>query len=368
MDITTRNFFKLLRAGTFGSEEEIEPMSAWKWNQVYAYALSHHVAALLWDGVERCSSQFFMQLPDTLRQVWSESTRQTEEAFRRQTAVTAELTDIYGRMHVRPILVQGAALAHLYETPAHRLPETISVFLPFDTQGAKADEWARGNASITADADRVFTFEWKEEKVENRHRLLNLTNQLHQHTLKHIVEQSIRQEQATYTQINGVRIETLSPTLSMLLLLLQIAKAMLNEGICLKNVVDMGVFLRRQGDRVDFVTLQEWTSKLGLQRVANLTGSLLIVLLNFGEDELPFVTVQKKQDAKQSETVLHNCRNASVEDWYFKQGTDVFVHTANTSAMIEHLRHSMRYFGYYPSESITNFFSVFAHSLSHIEE
>jgi hypothetical protein len=162
--------------------------------------------------------------------------------------------------------------------------------------------------------------------------------------------------------------ETLSPTLSVLLILLQASRAMLNEGIYLKDVIDLGIFLRRQGDRVDFVLLQEWLSKIGLQRAGNLIGDLLIVFLGFGEDELPFVSEQKRQSIKRSETDLFHLRNASTEEWYFKQGTDVFVHTANKSAMIGHLRHSLRYFGYYPSEGITNFFSVFAHSLSHIEE
>ena len=36
--------------------------------------------------------------------------------------------------------------------------------------------------------------------------------------------------------------------------------------------------------------------------------------------------------------------------------------------MFSHVRRSARYFHYYPSESLTNFFASFVHSLSHIEE
>ena len=46
----------------------------------------------------------------------------------------------------------------------------------------------------------------------------------------------------------------------------------------------------------------------------------------------------------------------------------IFVHNSNTSAMFSHVRRSARYFRYYPSESVTNFFASFVHSLSHIEE
>ena len=145
------------------------------------------------------------------------------------------------------------------------------------------------------------------------------------------------------------------------------ARSILNEGISLKLVVDLGVFLRRRGDRVDFVTLQEWIDRLALQRSANLVASLLMGLLCFGADELPFATPNADKDIRRMMKDLFSQRT-STDDLCFKQGSDVFVHAANSSALFSHIHHSARYFSYYPSESITNFFAVFAHSLSHIEE
>jgi hypothetical protein len=56
-------------------------------------------------------------------------------------------------------------------------------------------------------------------------------------------------------------------------------------------------------------------------------------------------------------------------DWYFQQGEDnFFVHNTNSTAMFWYVKRSARYFKYYPSETLTNFLSSFAHSLSHIEE
>ncbi len=53
MDVVQRNFFRLLRSGTFGGHEPVEPMSAYKWNRLYQMALMHGVAALTADGIER---------------------------------------------------------------------------------------------------------------------------------------------------------------------------------------------------------------------------------------------------------------------------------------------------------------------------
>ena len=61
-------------------------------------------------------------------------------------------------------------------------------------------------------------------------------------------------------------------------------------------------------------------------------------------------------------------KNSHAEEWYFSQGKNIFVHTSNSSAMLWHVRRSAKYFRYYPSETMTNFFTSFAHSLSHIEE
>jgi hypothetical protein len=36
--------------------------------------------------------------------------------------------------------------------------------------------------------------------------------------------------------------------------------------------------------------------------------------------------------------------------------------------MLWSVRRSAKYFRYYPTETVTNFFTSFAHSLSHIEE
>ena len=73
MNIIERNFYRLLRAGAFGTEEQIEPLSAWKWNRLYQLSEMHDVAPLLYKGIERCHDQFFLQIPAELLQHWSQA-------------------------------------------------------------------------------------------------------------------------------------------------------------------------------------------------------------------------------------------------------------------------------------------------------
>lgn len=92
-------------------------------------------------------------------------------------------------------------------------------------------------------------------------------------------------------------------------------------------------------------------------------------VFRFDSDELPFMTalVAKKKGKVAVSEVLAVSRE-NTDDWYFTQGNHIFVRSNNSSAMLWHIRHSMKFMRYYPAETFTNFFVALAHSLSHIEE
>ena len=89
MDITTRNFFRLLRAGAFGKQEKVEPMSACKWRKTMQLAVVHGVEMETYQGIEVLSEQFFVQLiPADIRTEWANKAYATE---RRDASKSSEL-------------------------------------------------------------------------------------------------------------------------------------------------------------------------------------------------------------------------------------------------------------------------------------
>ena len=102
--------------------------------------------------------------------------------------------------------------------------------------------------------------------------------------------------------------------------------------------------------------------------MVQITAMLLVKLLHFQPEELPFM--QPTTDDKMERQVREMLRqkNSHAEQWYFEQGKNIFVHTSNSQAMLWHVRRSAKFFRYYPAETLTNFITTFAHSLSHIEE
>jgi hypothetical protein len=341
MNIIERNYFRLLRAGAFDSWEDIEPMSAWKWRQVLVLAERTGLTALLLDGVETCQDQFFMQLTDALRAEWTEKARAQCRQYDEAAAKVAALLAAQSRQQWRPILMEPWTTSCLYPRPSRHRVCPVTIFFPYSTQGAKADEWALAQ-DATADATHkyVLRYEWQGLDVEHRQRMMLLNNKLNNSTLQDIIEKERLEGGTTHADIGGQRVETVAPTLGMLMAILGIIKASLSEGLCLWKFVDMGMLLRRQGDRVDFVKLQDWIEALHFERMAQFIGSVLTGLLGFTTDEVPFMRASgASADALATEALQEDGE-----------------------------RSAARYIRFCPGESISSVVASITHSLGNVEE
>lgn len=155
-------------------------------------------------------------------------------------------------------------------------------------------------------------------------------------------------------------------TIYLLRLIVSNVNAMYSGGISLRGIIQLGQYLRTRGDKVDFVKLDTWLTKLHIQRMAQLEGSVLIQFFNFEQDEIPFVKMVERGASKLTvRSLYYNIKD--MEDIKFQESQVGFVHTTG-GTMRKNLRRSMRYFGYAPIETTCNFLNSFFKSLSEIEE
>lgn len=269
MDVTTRNFLRLLRAGAFNRQEPIEPLSAWKWHRLLQLALMHDVEQYVYQGVICCKEQFFVHFPEQLMNEWK-------------------------NQH-------------------------------FDNE---SDEI---NVMISPD------------------RLTNPKLNLKLQTI--LNEESISAESR-----------------QMLMKLVGVTRFIMNAGIPVKPVIETAIFIRQAGNQIDYARMQEWIEELKLRPMTQLIGTLLIRMMHMEPEELPFMMPEDKSLMDKRIQKILKLKNKNTEEWYLSQGKNIFVHTSNPSSLLWHIRQSTRLFRYYPSETLTNFFASFAHSLSHIEE
>ena len=276
MNIIQRNFFRLIRIGAFEQKEQIEPMSVYKWGQLFQLAVMHDVAGYVYEGLQHCKDQFFLHLTDKQWQLWEKTIQEIRKKAR-----------------------------NVEEEP---------------------DEFLRAD---------------------------HLTNPLLNKKLQTILDD----EQSDIH------------TRQVLLTIIRVSRHILNEGVPIRQLVELGICLRTDGHHADFTTLGKWLKTLQLQQVAKLEASLLMELLGFEKEEIAFAGSKRDKNVEQVAQELIEFTNARARDFYFSQDAgNIFVHTSNGSAMLGHIHRSARYFRYFPSETLTNFFASFAHSLSHIEE
>ncbi|NPD91446.1 nucleotidyltransferase family protein [Xylanibacter muris] len=369
MDIIQRNLFRLLRSGTFGDNSKIEPMSEWKWNCLYGISVAHGVSALVYDGIWKRKNEFFINFSDCLRSKWEKHVSDIEQHNIHATATVAALVDEMNKEQFRPILLKGIPFASIYDNPLHRQSSDTDIYFPYMPQAKKAAVWAKNKGmNIDESTKHSLKYIYDGILIDHKKYMQRLTNPMLNRKLQQIINSEIRCCDSAYVRLNGVKTEVPPPTLNLLLMLVRTARYILSNGASLKQIADLGMFLRKVGDKVDYVKLDKWISSLSLGQMASLEGHLLIELLMFTEDEIPFIHHKKDNSIDNMLDNILLMRGTQSVDWHFSQGKNIFISNSNSGAMMWHIRHSGKLFRFYPSETMTNFFSSFANSLSHIEE
>ena len=162
-------------------------------------------------------------------------------------------------------------------------------------------------------------------------------------------------------------IDTSVETLELLTIIINNVNNMLNKGLGMSGIILLGVYLRNKGHRVDFIKLETWLKQLHMQRMAQLQGSILMAVFGFEQDELPFVEKEEPSAHKLTMRAVSNLAKDTAKEWHFRQSSTGFVQN-NSAVLRRNLRRSIRYAGYAPLETTSNFVSNFVRSLSEIEE
>lgn len=161
-------------------------------------------------------------------------------------------------------------------------------------------------------------------------------------------------------------IDTSTETLHLLDLVVANSHYILSFGISLRLLLQLGVYLRTQGQKVDFVKFDRWLQKLHLQRMAQFEGNLIVTLFEFEQDEIPFIQSSDPNAEVYVDKLLNGVFTSTTEA-LFKQGKSGLIQS-NTMATLRTIFRCIRFFTYYPIESLSNMIERFVANLSEIEE
>lgn len=156
-------------------------------------------------------------------------------------------------------------------------------------------------------------------------------------------------------------------TLNMLDIIVQATECTMTYGLSFATILRIGIYLREDGDKIDFVKLENWLRKLNLTRMAQLEGSILIDIFGFEMDEIPFVNKMEPSAHKIAIEALEKPIRIDIEEWKISQKSTIFL-ANNSKAMMKTVKNCMKYFFFAPVEASSNFLHRFASSLSNLEE
>lgn len=283
MDIIKRNFLRLLRAGAFGEEDAIEPMSRFKWEILFHVANIHNVVGIVFNGIA--------------------SDKRNEDI------IPKDIIDRYREM---------------------------------------ADGGQPGTDF---------------NHVANPKMLLRLPDAGLSHMCNRFLNSRLQSIRENEPLAEDASIETLN----MLDILVQATECTMTYGLSFATILRIGIYLRNDGDKVDFIKLEKWIQRLNISRMAQLEGSFLIEIFGFEPEEIPFVSHIEPNARKLAMQALEKPIHIDIEEWKISQKSTLFI-TNNSKAMMKTIKNCMKYFFFAPVEASSNFFHRFASSLSNLEE
>lgn len=178
-------------------------------------------------------------------------------------------------------------------------------------------------------------------------------------TLNHRLQQIIQSEYADP--------EKSFETMQTMAILVSNAEHMLTGTSYLKGIVDLGRYLRVDGNKVDFVKLENWLREIEMTKMSDYQCRLLISGFGFTKEEFPFMLKKQEGDLYAVLLAVSPDSLKQFKPWDFHESKGGFV-IGSPLRTIRSIRHTLRYRRYAPREAYSTILQGFLKGLSEIEE
>lgn len=279
-----------VRAGLWNTNVPLSlcPTTETEWNQLLHESYKQTVQGIVYDAVSRLNNVSF---PSSFLQKWAEITRSLETKYHQHFMIINYLSTRLGAVGgLEPVVVKGLALAAYYPQPNHRVSGDIDLFFGGVEQAEKAnkavEQWG---TPIQRGGDDEAVYMLNNTVVEHHGRLITSHNLFLKKTATQQLAQQIADGSAFQTiKINNVPAKVLAPLQCHLLLMTHSLKHLLNEGIGLRQLCDVAMFLKAEHDQLDGEVLQKNLKDWGIYHWANLVYAFCVKYLGLSKSFLPY--------------------------------------------------------------------------------
>ena len=216
--------------------------------------------------------------------------RRVEEVNVEMGRQVAELFAVYDGLGAAPLLLKGHAVAALYAHPEWRTSGDIDVYVPCNFD--RVDRWARVHGKDASPYDPRVTkhieFRWRGFSVENHFRLSQFYHRRLNRRLQAACAEGLRREAPAWLEVGGRQVATLPPTVGLLHLLVHFANHLVSEGVGLRQLCDIVMYVRRRRDEIDADWLDGQIRALRLTLLTDAVTTLAVDRLGLAVTEVPY--------------------------------------------------------------------------------
>ena len=161
-------------------------------------------------------------------------------------------------------------------------------------------------------------------------------------------------------------IDTSINSLILLSKLIDNINSLLNNGIEIRKLADLGGYLRKYGDRIDFVKIETWIKLLKIKKICTLIGCMLVSLFSFEIEELPFMRATNNKILRKTDGMLNIFLTSIPRPAALNENNE--NHGQGINPITKPNTNPLKFFNYFPVETASRFISNIAKSLSNIDE
>lgn len=293
-----KELFALLRLGLGTSVPEQENLSDFimlssaKWTMIGEVAQEQGVLGIMLDGIERLETTGYGATRDLSveqKLEWIGIVLQSYEAGNQhQLATIADLQRCWGVVGLRMMVMKGQAIGTYYPVPMHRAPGDIDCYL--------FDGYVKGNEIAKAWADKVdegwykhTVISYKGETIENHQYFVHTREGKSSKRLNQLLTDQLSGDGLEFSELHGTG-ALLPPVMFNVVFLTYHAMGhFLEEGLRLKQILDWAMFLKQDGDKVDWKEFYRICDKFHFRRFADVMTDIAVRYLGVTGDWLSLI-------------------------------------------------------------------------------
>ena len=314
--ISTDNhaLLSLIRIGIGHSMPESAPVSI-DWESMKELACNQGVVAIVWDAILSLYDKGMLVdsrfLDVTLKKQWIASAYHCEQRYSDYRQAIGELAAFYHSKKVKMMVLKGYGLSLNYPVPNHRPCGDSDVWL-FGKQKT-ADIELTKSKGILVDGKHLHhtTFRWNGFLVENHYDMVNVYVSRSNKRIEKLFKK-LAMDDSHSIVVDGQIVYLPSPEFHLLFLLRHAILHFTGEGLCLRQVLDWGLFIKTNYHAIDWPMVLDVIEQYGMTPFFECMNSICFEDLGFPASSLPDFKVDASVKNRVLESILNIKENHDV--------------------------------------------------------